>query len=586
MKPLMLGLAAVGVLLSGVSCGAGGTGNIEKPRDQRFRADAGKDGLAGEGDAATLRAVGTNGTEPFLFRWSVERTPEGAAEVTLTNETSAETTTSPLNTQGRYVFRVVVVDAAGKDAYSFVTVDVGPPGTGTTTALEVSIEGPSTIAPGETGELRAMVSSEGEFTYLWEVVTDSPVNFKSPDRAVTAFTVDNPGTVVVRVTVRDEAAHAVGAAEWSIEAAIAGALTVTVAGPDSAKLEEVFEVTASVSNSNGAVTYAWTVTDGGAELTNSNGAMVSVRPTAVGRLAVQVEVTDPLDGETATAEYVVTVNPASGTLTVRATGPDILRVGEEGSLTSEVDGAAASDELAYTWEIVSGDGHLHSPQQAETAIDATKGETLKVHLRVTATGSEGTKVGEADVFVVTISEDRPEVVLTITGFGEMVFELRADVAPKSVANFLHYVDDGFYDGLVIHRVISDFVIQGGGYRPTADGGLEPVDVRDPVSGEADNGLSNVRGTVAMALRGEDVDSGTSQWFVNLVDNDGSGTTTNLDERHFTVFASVTEGMEVVEAIAAVETESRPELSGSETSIPVEDVVIESVVRREAPSGGG
>ncbi|MFH0981645.1 MAG: peptidylprolyl isomerase [Planctomycetota bacterium] len=466
-----------------------GDGGSPTPRGERFRVDAGEDYLAGEGDSVTLRAAGVNSTGPFVYRWSVERTPDDASEVTLSNATAAETTTSPLTTQGRYVFRVVVIDAGGRDAYAFITVNVGSPGTGTTTELKVSITGPASIAPDEAGELRAMVETEGAFTYLWEVVTDQAVTFESPDQPETGFTIAESGTVVVRVTVRDEAAHAVGAAEWTIEAVSEGGLTVTASGPSSVAVDEMVAVSASVSNAEGEVTYSWTVTDGEAELTDADKQTVSVRPTAVGRLAVQVEVTDTA-GNTADAEYMV-----------------------------------------------------------------------------------------------TITEELPQVLVTIVDFGEMVFELRPDVAPETVANFLQYVDDGFYDGLLIHRVVADFVVQGGGFQADENGELVEVETRDPIPSEADNGLSNVRGTVAMALSSSGgqtlVDSATSQWFVNLANNNLPGPL-DLDAQGFTVFGTVIEGMDVADAIGQVAVTTR----SSQVNAPVEDVVIESIVRREVPSDGG
>ena len=155
-----------------------------------------------------------------------------------------------------------------------------------------------------------------------------------------------------------------------------------------------------------------------------------------------------------------------------------------------------------------------------------------------------------------------------TTMGDIVIELYEDDAPTTTANFLAYVDQGFYDGddglgaTVVHRVVPDFVVQGGGY--TA-GGTQKTTLA-PIPLELDANLSNVRGTVAMA-RTTVPDSATSQWFVNLVDNpalDRDG-----GNGGYAVFGEVVVGMDVVDAIAAVE------LSGSE---PVTDIIIEDCTR--------
>ncbi|WP_428407710.1 peptidylprolyl isomerase [Hyphococcus sp.] len=157
-----------------------------------------------------------------------------------------------------------------------------------------------------------------------------------------------------------------------------------------------------------------------------------------------------------------------------------------------------------------------------------------------------------------------------TSMGDIVVELYPDEAPKTVENFLQYAKDGHYDRTLIHRVVRGFVIQGGGYsrlfteRPT----------RDPVPYEADNGLKNERGTLAMA-RGDHRDSATAQWFINLKDN------ADLDHKMFdglpvygyTVFGRVVDGMDVADAIGAVETGPGGDF---DAEVPVEPVIIERV----------
>ena len=153
-----------------------------------------------------------------------------------------------------------------------------------------------------------------------------------------------------------------------------------------------------------------------------------------------------------------------------------------------------------------------------------------------------------------------------TSLGTIGIELDADKAPKSAQNFIDYVTAGHYDNTVFHRVISGFMIQGGGFEP----GMKQKPVREPIENEAGNGLQNKRGSVAMARTG-DPHSATAQFFINTVDNDfldfkapsGNGW-------GYCVFGQVVEGMEVVEAIKAVTTGAK----GFQKDVPVVDVLIE------------
>lgn len=180
----------------------------------------------------------------------------------------------------------------------------------------------------------------------------------------------------------------------------------------------------------------------------------------------------------------------------------------------------------------------------------------------------------AGVVVLTLSasdsraQDNPLVVME-TSLGNITLELFQDRAPVSVENFLQYANDGFYDGTVFHRVIQQFMIQGGGM--TSD--LQQKPTRDPIRNEATNGVSNERGTIAMA-RTNVVDSATSQFFINTVNNARSLDNTGTDARSYgyAVFGRVTAGMDVVDRIAAVPTRSQ----GPHQNVPVEPVVITGV----------
>ncbi|NID15215.1 peptidylprolyl isomerase [Luteibacter yeojuensis] len=160
-------------------------------------------------------------------------------------------------------------------------------------------------------------------------------------------------------------------------------------------------------------------------------------------------------------------------------------------------------------------------------------------------------------------------VLMHTSQGDFTLELFPEKAPKSVANFLQYVRDGFYDGTVFHRVVNGYMVQGGLYSRD----LTQRRTRAAVPSEADNGLSNLRGTVAVA-RGTDPNSGTSQFFVNLVDNrrlDYVGNQSSLTWG-FAVFGKVVSGMETIDKIAALPTRAQGPFVGD---VPNPLVIIES-----------
>lgn len=160
-----------------------------------------------------------------------------------------------------------------------------------------------------------------------------------------------------------------------------------------------------------------------------------------------------------------------------------------------------------------------------------------------------------------------------TTAGEFTVELFDTESPESSANFLRYVDEGFFDGTLFHRVIPGFMIQGGGF--TA--GLEHKETFEPIRNEADNGLSNERGTLAMA-RTSDPHSATSQFFINLVDNDFLNP--SRGNAGYAVFGRVTSGMDVIDTIAQQPTTRRR----GHDDVPEDDVVILSVSRSDQAAG--
>ncbi|MEM7481199.1 MAG: peptidylprolyl isomerase [Acidobacteriota bacterium] len=161
---------------------------------------------------------------------------------------------------------------------------------------------------------------------------------------------------------------------------------------------------------------------------------------------------------------------------------------------------------------------------------------------------------------------RPRVVLD-TSLGPIVLELNAEAAPKTVANFIEYVESGHYDGTIFHRVIDGFMIQAGGF--TADMQQKPT--REPIANEADNGLKNARGTIAMA-RTMNPDSASAQFFINTANNRSlNHRDKSIQGWGYAVFGEVVEGMEVVSAISGVKTTGK----AGHQDVPVEAVVINS-----------
>ena len=155
-----------------------------------------------------------------------------------------------------------------------------------------------------------------------------------------------------------------------------------------------------------------------------------------------------------------------------------------------------------------------------------------------------------------------------TNYGVFTLELFADKAPKTVENFLNYVQSGFYDGTIFHRVIGNFMIQGGGFTDK----MEQKKTNAPIENEAANGVANKRGTIAMA-RTNDPHSATAQFFINVVDNDflnfqaprGNGW-------GYCVFGEVKDGMDVIDSIKSVKTGNH----GFHQNVPIDAVIIEKV----------
>ena len=156
-----------------------------------------------------------------------------------------------------------------------------------------------------------------------------------------------------------------------------------------------------------------------------------------------------------------------------------------------------------------------------------------------------------------------------TNMGDITIELDSEKAPVTAANFLQYVRDGYYDGTIFHRVISGFMIQGGGFEP----GMGEKATRENIQNEANNGLSNTKGTIAMA-RTPDPHSASAQFFINVKDNKSLDFSSETPQGWgYCVFGKVTDGMDVVDKIKSVATG----MKGGHGDVPLDDVVVERAV---------
>jgi len=175
---------------------------------------------------------------------------------------------------------------------------------------------------------------------------------------------------------------------------------------------------------------------------------------------------------------------------------------------------------------------------------------------------------QTDETTQTEATENPSVILH-TSYGPITVELFEEEAPKSTANFLEYARDGHYDGTIFHRVIDNFMIQGGGF----DTDFQQKPTREPIENEADNGLENKRGTLAMA-RTNDPHSASSQFFINVVDNDFLNHRGKMSSQTwgYAVFGRVTDGMDVIDEIRKVETTTRDR----HRDVPAEPIIIERV----------
>lgn len=349
----------------------------------------------------------------------------------------------------------------------------------------------------------------------------------------------------------------------------------------------------SDADSSGDVFYSWVQTRGpGVSILNANTAnagfvapslpedtvfafLVTTRNSAGERGRSSVEVTVRADPDFDFSSGNNNSNLPGNSNSSGGSGIPVANAGADqsvaGGSTVRLNGSnSRGRDIGYTWTQVGGTNvtltNPMKPQPTFTAPAFAVGGVNRLEFELTVRDSSSRT--SSDRVVITITDGsvqgNPRARI-VTNFGSITVELFPDDAPVTVQNFLQYVDDNYYNGLIFHRVIPAFVVQGGGFQP----GLTPRTTRDPIVLEA--GLPNDRGTIAMA-RTSDPDSATSQFYINVVDNadlNASGANPG-----YAVFGEVIDGLNVVDLIAAAPTTSRNGFN----DVPVQDIIIQRIER--------
>ena len=439
-----------------------------------------------------------------------------------------------------------------------------------------------TIAPDSAVTLTA-TAADGTppYAYRWEQ-NDGAAELDLSEVELTAATltidaIEETGRYVFRVLVTDsdgftETAFVVVEVQptMTIEAAV-----------DTGELFEGMSATFTATTDGGTepIEFAWVQAEDDEEvaLEGETTATLTAGPfPAEGVYTFTVTATDD-NGVSATTQTAVEVLSA-----VSIDVPELAVAGEPVEMFVTIE--TPTEGLTFLWEVTSGTASFDDETAEEPLLTTTADETVTVQLTAAIPTDDGgsiTVTREAEI--VSVVEEFPRVSVT-TSLGSFTVELDREAAPLHTANFLYYADSGFYENTLIHRVAcaenedtgecDPFVIQGGGIE-RIDGELELKEAtRDAVTSEAAEGQTSMAlYDVSLALSGSDADSGATQFFVNMKDeNDFSSV------EIFTVFGRVVDGTEVLDVIAAVETEENPFAPSDELSLPMEDVIIEAVTR--------
>jgi len=590
---------------------------------------AGEDSMAELDGMVTLEADVGGLTDGYAFRWSQESGPA----VELADPTAAVTEAGPFPILGEYKFRVIASTASaffGQD-YVVVTVveklpgndnadenvnenadentnenteenvndnadeninenteenvngnlndnapeninenvddgenvnDNTPPELPEDTRLRANA--PDTLAVNASGLILASDSPVGfDTSYRWRVISGE-ATVSDPSAATSTVTPTAEGTVQLRAVMTIEDTGQRFTNEVSINAVPEGTVFNYIDGPTVIGVGSPSHYRQSIVNNpvGSAILEDWTVVIGRAEILDPNSIDPKVVAFEPGDLVIQAQARDGVFGGDYFDKFTIIVAPQLQLVT-DGSPESFALLSEPTPLAFDLP-YLEEDKYTFSWRVTSGDAVIDDPAALTPTV--TMNEIGTAVLELTATHqnrSELTATREA--YLTTARDEHPRVVIDVEGFGQIPIELDPVNAPVTVANFLHYVDDHFYDDHVFHRVIADFIVQGGPFKQ----GAVLVEDRGPIKNESLNGLSNVRGTISMALQPDDPESGSSGFFINLSDDN-----VRLDELQHTVFGRVVDdGMDVVDRISLVET-------GPQDN-PQPPVVINSIRRVDA-----
>lgn len=365
-----------------------------------------------------------------------------------------------------------------------------------------------------------------------------------------------------------------------------GEIATAASGPADAQnygTVVALSATASGDAAGGEISYSWVQTGGiGVKLNNANTANPTFQAPSVGEdstLTFLVTTRNEAgDVGRASASVLIAARPGGvpGGPVARAGADRSVRPGAAVTLNG---GASTGTGLTYAWSQISGSPlvtltNASAAQTSFTAPGFVEGSNTFT-FQLTVRDGQGREA--RDTVVITVNQVDPNAKTKVRmriNRGDVVIELEDARAPITVQNFLRYVDDGFYVNTRFHRVVKDFVVQGGGF----DQDLVLKETREPIVNEAGNGLSNVRGTIAMA-RTSSPNSATSQFYFNLVDN-SAALDPDGSNAGYAVFGKVIQGMEVIDGIGALEVTNVGLPPDMLEDVPLEVVYIISIERIE------